>query len=319
MPKDKKAEEEELPTPKGDSGNTLSEADQLRQELGVYRQKSEQAERELDDFRSRYDERDEQFRRDYTRQGQELGERVKQLQELVGRVIQPADTADTGGKKKRPVAVQIPDNVTAQDEFLKFQQGLVEQVYGLQDELTELRAAGGQSQSLQAEIKKLQDELNLMRYENYVAKEESALRGDYGLDDRDLRDVQKYAKESGIYSLEAAAIKVPRVKEKMFSNYAKKSGQTNGHDDADDEPEEKPQRKPRYNAKQVGEEMLKTKPDETIPRGGAKRTEGDHGWREEMDAALKDLSFFHWPKPKQEEYEDRLRQWSASYQDGQKF
>lgn len=290
------------------SDNQGSELDQLRQELGVFKAKYESTQTELEDFRNRYDEREEQYQRDYGRQGQELGERIKQLQELVGRVIQPADD-EPKSRKKRPLAVQIPDNVTAQDEFLKFQQGLVEQVYGLQDELTELRNAGGQSQSLQAEIKKLQDELNLMRYENYVAKEESTLRGDYGLDDRDLRDVQKYAKESGIYSLEAAAIKVPRIKEKMFSNYAKKSGQTNGHDLQDDDRDgEPPKKKSRYNAKQIGDEMLKTKPDETIPRGGAKRIEENLDWVNEMKAAVKDGSYFRWPQAKIDEYEDRLRQ-----------
>lgn len=310
-PKNKQAEGKESEASKEGSVDTLSEADQLRQELGVFKSKFDETQKELEDYRTRYEEREDQFRRDYSRQGQELGERVKHLQDLVGRVLQPADDAQTG-KKKRPVAVQIPDNVTAQDDFLKFQQGLVERVYELEDGLGELKSVGGQSESLKAELKKLQDELNLVRYEGFVAKEEAVMRGDYGLDDRDLRRVRDYMKESGIYSLEAAAIKTPGIKEKMFANYAKKSGQANGHDE--EEPEEKPTKKPRYNAKQVGEEMLKTKPDDTIPKGNARRTDDDYSWKAEMDTAVKDGSFFKWPKPRQEEYEERLHQWFLAQQ-----
>mgnify|MGYP001583309422 CR=1 FL=1 len=313
-PKSKQAEDTEAATSKEDSAKEeLSEADQLRQELGVFKGRFEETQQELTDFRNRYDEREDQFRRDFSRQGQELGERVKHLQDLVGRVIQPADETKQTGKRKRSVVVQIPDNITAQDDFLKFQQGLVEQVSGLEDELTELRSAGGQSEGLKAELKKLQEELNLVRYESFVAKEEALMRSDYGLDDRDLRKVRDYMKDSGIYSMEAAAIKVPGIKEKMFESYAKRSDQTNGHDE--EEAEERPRKKSRYSAEQVGKEMLKTKPDESVPKGGAKRVEGDLGWEQEMIDALNDGSFFKWPKTKQDEYEQKAAKRASEKQE----
>ena len=315
MPNEKQAEDKETPASKEGSGeNKLSEADQLRQELGVFKNKFEQTQTELEDFRTRYDEREDQFRRDFSRQGQELGERVKQLQDLVGRVIQPADEAAQGGKKKRPVALQIPDNITDQDGFLKYQQGLVETVYELQDRLEGLQSVGGQVDGLKAELKKTQEDLNMSRYENLLAKEESDLREKYGLSDRDLGKVRNYMQTSGIYSMEAAAAKTPGLdKEKMYSYYLKQSGGTNGHDEEDQE--ERPKKKLRYNAEQVGKEMLKTKPDETIPKGGAKRIEDNLDWESEMLEALNDGSFFKWPKTKQDEYEQKAAKRASEKQE----
>ncbi len=313
MPEKQKAEDEELPPSEKDSGKELSETDKLRQELGVFKNKFEQTQTELEDFRSRYDEREDQFRRDYSRQGQELGERVKHLQDLIGRVIQPADETQ-GGKKKRPVVVNIPDNVTEQDKFLEFQQGLVEQVRELQEKLDEVSSVGGQVDGLRAELKKTQEDLNLSRYENLLAKEEADLREKYGLSDRDLGKVRNYMKESGIYSMEAAAVKTPGLdREKMYSFYLKQSGGTNGHDEED--PEERPKKKSRYNAEQVGKEMLKTKPDETVPRGGSKRIDENLDWESEMIQALEDNSFFKWPKAKQDEYEQKASNRAAEKQE----
>lgn len=303
-PKNKQAQGQASASSNEGSGNEPSELDQLRQELGVFKTNYETSQKELETLRERYDERENQYLRDYGRQGQELGEKIKNLQGLIDRAFQPAETQ---GKKKRQMAVSIPDNVTAQDEFLKFQQDLVSQVYDLQDKISELEAVGGQVTGLQAELKKTQEDLNLARYESYVAKEESLMRSDYGLDDRDLKRVRDYMKDSGIYSMEAAAIKVPGVKEKMFSSYAQKHSQSNGNGYEELE-EEKPKRKSRYSAEQIGKEMLETKPDNTIPRGGAKRVEENSDWTEEMKAALKDGSFFHWPQSKQDDYTLRLQQ-----------
>lgn len=305
MPEEK-PEVEETPAPAGADSVNSADLDKLRQELGVYKSQAETAQKELERFQTRWEDREDQYRRDYSRQGQELGERVKRLQDLVDGVLQPAEKLRQS--KKRPMAVSVPDNITEQEQFKEFLRSQVDTVYALQDEIERLReSAGGQNvDDLRKELKRVNDEINLVRYEQFLSKEEQDLKDKYGLSDRDLSRIKGKMQESGYYSAKSAAMLIPEIEEKMMSYFAEK--RNNGHANGrEEEPaEEKRPPKPRAKSDQVGQEMLKTEQDK-IPRGGGKKPESESvTWVEEAKHAIKDGSFWNWPQAKQDEYRQKI-------------
>lgn len=283
----------------------------LRTELQTYKQSATTLASEKQALERRLQERDAEFRREFGRQGQQLGERIKTLEATLTSALQPK--ADQPKKRNRfDENLTVPDPIGDQDGFKKFQTGLVEAMYELREQNEKL-ASGGQNQD---RIKALEDQIEAMKYQAFLDKEEQKLKMEYGLDAHDLARVHDYMKQSGIYAPKAAAFEIDDLEEKMIA-YRQRRNQPS-------EPEEQPRReerkpKPKFDPVAAGREMLNTKSDR-VPHGGSKNpADSELHWLEEGKAAVNNGEFKSWPEAKQKEYERKLMQALTANQNGASY
>lgn len=290
--------EEEVPsTQEEQASDSNDELAALRSELEAFRQKEQTLAAERDDFKRRFEERDREAQKVVGRQGTELGELRKKTHQLEEMLSQVLNRPEKEKKSRFDDELIVPDPVVDVDNFKKFQSTLAGQVNELQAKLDEFQTTGAQSQL--AEVKKVTDELNALKYELYLTKVEGNMRTEYGFDDRDFEQLHDYMRDTGVYDPEQAAIKLPGLKRKMFESQLKSS--SNG--------EEKKAGNKKFDPVKAGNEILKTASD-SVPRGGGKReSDTSMSWRSEMDTAVKDGTFFDWPKTKQDEYRRKLDIW----------
>lgn len=302
-PVEKKQEEQETETPSTEE-DSVDELAQLRSELEQHKQEKTALTTEKQLLESRLKERDGEFRREFSRQGQQLGERIKTLETTLSNIIQP----DKPAKKKSRFDenLVVPDPVTDPDNFKRFQTSLLETIEDLREQNQKL-ASGGQNNQ---ELKALQGKIEQLEYQHYLSQQETKLRTEYGFDDADLERVHGYMRDYTQYDPEIAAIKIPELKRKMFDSYGKRD------EELDERPRTERKSKPKFDPVKAGQEMLKTASDK-VPRGGAKNADEDSlNWRTELQSALNDGSFYEWPEAKRKEYELKIKQAAANEKNG---
>lgn len=275
----------------------------LRTELQQYKSKENTWSAEKQTLENRLRDREDQYRRDFGRQGQQLGDRIKTLEQTLANAIQPKAEQPNRKRSRFDENLVVPDPVTDPENFKRFQSNLIGTLNELQEQ-NERLVAGGQNNEVE---KRLQGKIEALEYQLYLNKEESKLRTEYQFDDADLSRVHDFMKDSNIYDPEAAAIKIPELKRKMFGAMQPKQRD----EDMDVAPRREPEKRkssPKFDPVKAGEEMLKTKSDR-VPNGGGKNSaDSELNWLAEGKAAVQDGSFRNWPEAKRAEYEQKLMQ-----------
>lgn len=282
----------------------------LRTELQTYKQNATTLASEKQALERRLQERDAEFRREFGRQGQQLGERIKTLEATLTSALQPK--AEQPKKRSRfDENLTVPDPVTDPENFKRYQMNLLGTLHELQEQ-NERLASGGQINEVE---KRLKAEIEGLQYKVYLTEQEAKLRAEYQFDDQDLARVHEFMRDSNIYDPEAAAIKIPELKRKMFVSQAPRR-----EEELDialrREPEKK---KPKFDPVAAGREMLNTKSDR-VPHGGSKNpADSELHWLEEGKAAVNNGEFKSWPEAKQKEYERKLMQALTANQNGASY
>lgn len=312
MPEDVKNQtEDQSPAAPSAQDDHADELETLRSELQTYKQNASTVAAEKQLLERRLEEREREFNQRLGRQGQELGNKIKALETTLTSISQPK--ADQPKKRNRlDENLTVPDPVTDPENFKRYQLSLLGSLQELQEQNEKL-AAGGQITEVE---RRLKAEIEGLQYKVYLTEQEAKLRAEYQFDDQDLARVHDFMRDSNIYDPEAAAIKIPELKRKMFSSQAPRR-----EEDLDIAPrrESEPKRKPKFDPVAAGREMLNTKSDR-VPQGGGKNSaDSELNWLEEGKAAVADGSFRSWPEAKQKEYERKLMQTLSANMNGASY
>lgn len=259
----------------GRVGETAEDEQYISREDYEAAVRREQALREqLEDRDRQFQEREAQTQYVLGRQGQELGE----LRRMVTSATQPREEA----KPRKRVKL----DPVADDNFTETFENYLGETLAERDR-----------RLVQDMEKKHQQDLENLRWEMGVRQDAEVLKKDYNFSDRDIREAAEYGTHNGVYDLQYAAFKIPRLRNRMLSN--RQNGNGNGRsnyreenrdnrredyrderrdyrDERRDNREESRETltRPGVSSRKVADELMKSKP--TLPvRGGMKANDGD--------------------------------------------
>jgi hypothetical protein len=250
----------------------------------------------INDYESRWNDREDEFQRKISEQGQHIG----QLKKFI------TNNIDDQSGRQRGTRTQF-DGIKSDPAFDP--KGYAEDVnsafQAINDRLDNQQPTGISSElaerldSIDQKFEDMQRKSLQKEYNAYLIDERKQLKEVYGLSRRDIKQVENFANSSGSRSLIAAALENPKTRDKAALNYANRQNN-----------QEKPDYRKKYYKKRQQSENLQNEfansGNNSVPGGGSSGTEDNHDWMTEMRSAIADNSFWDWPIAKQKEYEAKL-------------